>query len=249
MILRSTNHVFWVDMDDTSWADSVHIQIGNPRGSPRPCVIISAFEREIVLQDLFYFSTCSSDRALDRKTGTIEMVQAALKATVVRFPRRLKVSLTDKSYFPSRTLGNIPIPEAKVLAGGPTWYQEHFGAIPTSTTSRKLQRYLIAREWPLSRLTGRTEDESTTISQYMRTSQGRLTEAEIHGVRSKLGLEALTGCEWEIPIQTVLSYDLSAAFDDNVSTGGTPPVFRKRVPKNPYIPMVHFSSAVLPPTS
>ncbi len=64
MLLLSDDYTFWATSSASMWDDSFTILIGNPRGRPKPCVSLSIDERrrEIVLQDLTYYSTCSSPK-------------------------------------------------------------------------------------------------------------------------------------------------------------------------------------------
>ena len=208
MVLKSDNYEFWTSFDTESWEDSVDIMIGNDNGLPQPCVKISVYQDEIVLQDLFYYKTCSSNAQLEKRAGTIEMVQAALKAVVTNYPSPNKIMIHDMSYFPSKALGNVPIPELKALESGYTWYQEHFGATPTKDTAKIMNKYMIAR-------TNVLPGTDTVVHEYIAQNKKTLTEADIHAIRESLNLPVLTGNYWEISKSTALAYNTRAHFVDD----------------------------------
>ncbi len=52
MQLVSDNYSFWASMDHETWEDSVDVMVGNPRGRPKPCIVMSVYDHEIVLQEL-----------------------------------------------------------------------------------------------------------------------------------------------------------------------------------------------------
>ena len=195
MHLLSDNHVFWANIDTTTWSDSVDIHIGNSKNK----LFLSVYKYEVILQELIYYDTCSHDKQLEMKTETIEMLQAALKAVLHVYPAVTKIVLTDKSNYPHSTFGNIPIAELHFLIYGKTWYQEYLGAIPNTRTQRVLNKYTTALS-------------NTTIWEYMLNKKDRMTEKDIHTVREQLGLPLLTGTQWEIPRSIVEQYPTIGVF-------------------------------------
>lgn len=223
MHLRSDNHIFWLDIDTTTWSDSIEIQIGNSNSQ----LCLSVFDDEVILQDLIYYDTWSIDKQNEMKTETIEMLHAAFKAVLHAFPTVTKIVFADKSYYPHPILGNFPIPEYTFFVYGKTWFQEYFGAIPHTRTQRILNKYSIARNWTLS--------NNTTVWQYMLAEKKRMMEKDIHNLREKLGLPLLTGTQWEINRSVVEQYPTVGVFEQG-QLGGRKP---RQSKVERYIPRVH----------
>ncbi len=228
LVLQSDNYTFWVREDKETWEDSVDIHIGNPRGRPKPCIVLSVYDEEIILQELTYYSTCSApDKQLERGSGTVEMTMAALKATMRRYRSPTKVIFTDKRR------GNVPIPEVRALATGATWYQAHFGAVPSDASTRHvLARYLAIRTRPAARYGIEEGAPGTTVAEYVaskRWTKGSVapalatfgrSEDEMLALRERLRLPMLTGSTWEVPRATVEAYPVAARYVSRAAQAG-----------------------------
>lgn len=197
MHLLSDNHVFWANIDTTTWSDSVDIHIGNSKNK----LFLSVYKDEVVLQELTYYGTCSHYNQLEIITETIEMLQAAFKAVLHVYPAVTKIVLTDRCYYPHSMLGNIPMAEHHFFIYGKTWYQEYLGTIPNARTQRVLNKYT-------------TTLSNTTVCEYMSNKKEWMTEKDIHTVREKLGLPLLTGTQWEIPRSIVEQYPTIGVFKE-----------------------------------
>lgn len=238
MILKTDNYEFWADIQ-ASHDDDVDIFVGNPNGSPRPCVVFTKYGRELVLQDVVYYSTCSAPTALERGSGTVEMIRGACKAIMERFPDIDKVCLCDKSYFPgrSRRQGNVPLPEVNALVHGATWYQRHFGAVPDIRTVRVLNPYVRIRDQPASPLlTDDARFANVTVAQFVERLDHPDEETVVR-ILDLLRLKRLTGTSWEIPRASVMQYPVDARFvDDDLRGGGFFSGFRRTKASRPYRP-------------
>jgi hypothetical protein len=233
MKLSSNNYEFWAQIDEET-SSEVEIAIGNPRGRPKPCIRFTVFRNEVVLQDVMYYSTCSSHRQLERGSGTVEMLQAALKAIMTKYPRRPAVVLNDKSHRPDPRLGNVPLPELLMFMNGKTWYQDHLGAVPNGRDTRRvLRKYLEKRDWPLSRLQS-SAPSNVTVAEYVRRHHRNLTESDLHNIRMALHLETMSGRLWKIDRSVVMAYPVSGVFEDGQVGGGGRMVRSKK--SKPYYP-------------
>lgn len=195
MHLHSDNHVFWVNIDTTTWSDSIDIHIGNSKNK----LWLSVYEDDVVFQELTYNDTCGNEKQLEMNTKTIEMLNAAFKAVLRVYPTVTKIVFTDRSYYTHSTLGNIPMAEYHFFIYGKTWYQKYLGAIPNTRTQQVLNKYTTARTLTLS---------NTSVCEHM------LNKKDIHTVREKLGLPLLTGTQWEIPRFIVEQYPTIGVFQE-----------------------------------
>jgi hypothetical protein len=217
MQLLSDDYAFWASMSTFNWDGSkdVTLRIGNPKGRPKPCMTFTIDGTDALLQELTYYSTCSSPKQLERGAGTVQMVKSACVAVMHRFPRVTKVLLQDESYLPDPRRGNVPLPEYHMLAQGQTWYQKHFGAAPGDPRTAKIVRqYAAARLAPVAALGEDAEStEAGTVADHVRR-MGSLTEAAADDLRGRLGLARLSGTVWEIPRATVLAYGVRGEFEE-----------------------------------
>ncbi len=216
MLLRSDDYEFSTSISTADWGTykETTILIGNPRGRPRPCMMLTiqdGFSNEAVLQDLMYYSTCSAPRQLERGAGTVAMVKSAFTAVMNRFPDVSKIVLQDKSYYPDARRGNLPLPEYSALAHGQTWYQRHFGATPGDhRTAAVCQQYRTVRTASAEALGG---DASSTVAEHI-AGMPQPTEPEFDDIRRRLKLSRLSGMVWEIPRAAVMQYGVRGEFVD-----------------------------------
>jgi hypothetical protein len=149
MYLKTNNYIFPCLEEKSEYNEDIRYLIGNPYHKPKPC-ILSNYDKEmkiLIIDELTYYTTCSINRKMEKKDGTIEMIQGFLKAILRKYPELEQVELTDKSFYPIKDIGNIPLPEYMLLKDGMTWYQKYFNATPSSKTNvNKIIPYLILRE-------------------------------------------------------------------------------------------------------
>ncbi len=222
MQLLSDDYAFWASMSTFNWDGSkdITIRIGNPKGRPKPCMTFTIDGTDALLQELTYYSTCSSPKQLERGAGTVQMVKSACVAVMHRFPRVTKVLLQDESYHPDPRRGNVPLPEYHMLAHGQTWYQKHFGAAPGDRrTSKIVRQYAAARLAPVAAL-GEDVTGTGTVGDHVQQCMGSLTEGALDDLRGRLGLPRLSGTVWEIPRSTVLAYGVRGEFSSPQEGGG-----------------------------
>ena len=207
MKLVTENYTFWASKETFNWdPDTITFRFGNRQGRPKPCITVTLTRVDshwdLVIQELAYYSTCSRETYLAQGSGTVELVQGALKAICAIYPIR-SLELTDKSYFP-HLAGPVPLPEKSLLAGKETWYQTYLHAKPTSSrTKAALQRYYRLRQMS-SRLIGINSDDS--IATYFSKKGRGVTEADVTHAINTLGLPSITATVWKIPLKAVASY-------------------------------------------
>ncbi len=216
MYLQTKNHKFYVKYEvfGEHTNEMYFYSIGNPKLKPKPCVVISVVQMNgkwiMAIQELEYYSTCSS-RTLERKTGTIEMLQGSIKAVLKRHPNISVIELNDKSFFTLQNGDHIPLPEYRLLTKKKTWYEEHFGAIPAyEGLERILESY---------------KNVNTNID------VSTLTRNKFKKLLIQLHLREVSGNGWMIPIKEVDSYQTRGVFKtDKVVDGGSGWIFDKMTP-------------------
>jgi hypothetical protein len=220
-MLITQNYTFWASKETLDWdPDTITFRFGNKKGRPKPCITITITrvdsKWDLVIQDLAYYSTCSREKSLARGSGTVEMVQGALKVICALYPIR-KICLTDKSYFPHPS-GSVPLPEKSLLSGKDTWYQTYLRAKPKSSdTMAAIQRYYRLRELS-TRYIGVDSDDSIAV--YFAKKGRNVTEADVTNAINKLALQSITATTWKIPLKAVESYPPAQLLD--LMSGGLP---------------------------
>ena len=148
MELKTTNYTFWAEAyKDPVYSDEIVYNIGKQNGMS--CVRLSVIDipdtntKICILCEVSYSSMCAKE-GLEKKTGTIEMIQGAIKALYRVHKDIAYVEFADKSYWETSKKGKVPIAERRVLAGRTTWYQEYLGAVPTAITRVILRLYEYA---------------------------------------------------------------------------------------------------------
>ena len=130
--IQEGEHIFPVSIDEGE--DEIDIFVGNANRRKSPCIHISIYSgRDVLLQDLVFFSHCSaSNKAMVSGDGSlVVMLKAVLKWLVHKYAFITRIEFMDKSYY--QTLkGRVMLPEKMMLTEGRTWYMKHFGAEPLS---------------------------------------------------------------------------------------------------------------------
>lgn len=231
---------------DTYWASLIKVRknardfdihVGNPNGRPKPCIRFTLYKNtkgsyDVVIQDIEYHSTCSSTRPMQRKAGTIKMVQGALKAIISYLGKTQvhSISFTDESRYEHPSNGYIPLPEKYALFGKPTWYQQHFGAIPTKTTNNATENVLrayrdaskikVADTHIVDLAFYKHAFASMTIREMMQAIGDNITEMHVSSILHALNLPPLSGTSWSIPVNKVAQYSINEAAFEDVTMGG-----------------------------
>lgn len=227
MSLHTANYVFPMKIDlPTDWDPSTTIYIGNPNNKPKPCIVIEVEGSSAIIQTLQYVQTCSVNTVLKKGEGTVEMVKASLKWLMQTYPEAKRIDFSDMSYIPLSKSYNMPLPEYYALVHGQTWYQQHFGAIPSKKTKTVLQSYTTLRMMKV---------KDTPLVKYLPPSQHDKHVYEVIGpllkrikshndahdfLRMNLRLRPLTSTSWYIPRQTALAYDIEVSHANNTQQGG-----------------------------
>jgi len=86
---------------------------------------------KIYLQHLNFFESCSKNKSLMRKTGTVEMLLSILQYIHIFYGKELKYIFQDNSSI--TILGNnLKLNLIYILLYGQTWYMKNFNAFSTS---------------------------------------------------------------------------------------------------------------------
>jgi hypothetical protein len=227
MELKTTNYTFWAEAyKDPVYSDEIVYNIGKQNGLP--CIRLSVIDipdtnkKICILCEVSYSSTCAKE-GLEKKTGTIEMIQGAIKA-LFRVQKDIPyVEFTDKSYWETSKKGKVPIAERRVLAGRPTWYQEYLGAVPTAITRVILRLYehaskIIVTEEILEGLgiRGKVKYIGKPVSFLVQDRYERWTEEQLLKLIQNLNIDklnhlnsnsvSLSGSTWTISREVVRLY-------------------------------------------
>jgi hypothetical protein len=145
------------------------------------------------------------------KSGTVDMIYAILKLLLDLFQVN-KITLRDTSYWRGPN-GPVPLPERRLLSGKPTWYEEHFHAIPDASTRFWYAHYIRRREYKMSSAFLKSVDIDPSyigqpVKQLFMDRYLQWTEKQINRFLHALRLPALSGNYWTIPKQQIRSYSL-----------------------------------------
>ncbi len=216
LFLQTLNHKFEV-IKTKERVNHCYYTIKNQKHNTRVCMDILVWKNDsdwwASIEYLEYDAACSSND-LERKSGTIEMVQGLLSALLRKHPKISTIELSDKSFFTSNNGDHIPLPEYRMITKGKTWYEEHFKAVPGSTSlSVKHQQYANAHK--------KLEKELIEIKS--------LTLTSFKEFLRKNKLRQLSGNVWYIPIGAVKNYPFQGSLKKHTSSidGGHTPLIRK----------------------
>jgi hypothetical protein len=108
--------------------ETTNMYIGYPRKYTQACVFITVDSNNTaVLQHASYRPTCAKDGSLKSGSGSISMLQCALKYTFAMSPKVKRILINDKTMVPT---GAIHVTAKRLLQGRQGWYQEALGAVP-----------------------------------------------------------------------------------------------------------------------
>ncbi len=152
--MRTQNYIFL--MEALKYDSDYSILFGDPRNPEEsPCVELT-YEantpRSIKLDGVLHDDRCSVGKKLQRRTGTVEMLQSALKMVIDHFPQVELVYFNDASGFDCQNK-HVYLCYYSFLRHGKTWYEMHFNAQMMKTA--KQEKLNNARE----RLTQKPTDE------------------------------------------------------------------------------------------
>jgi len=193
--LKTPNHQFDVIKIKTR-PNEYYYTLKNLTQPSRACMDVLVWKNDeewwAAIEYLEYDSACSSNN-LERKSGTIEMVQGMLSALLKKHPKITTVELSDKSNFIASNNERIPLPEYRMITTGKTWYEEHFGAIPAndSVVDRR-RRYLKERKELHKQLLEMPKLTAEDFKEFLRASH----------------LRQLSGNVWVIPIDAIKVYPI-----------------------------------------
>lgn len=229
MELIVNNYTFWVQAyTEEGNPNNVFYNIGNPKGIPCIRIDVDLSLNILFVNDVKFDQACAKE-GLPQHGGTIDMLQGALKALRKQYKQISQVHFSDKSYWDAPQ-GNVPLPERRTLAGKPTWYQEHMGAIPaTPQTQNIYHRYqrashIIVTKEMLKELRIKSKQKyiGQPVSFLVQERYARWTEDQIRILVQECGLpHTLSGTVWSIPMKVVKKYPVKVSFrHHHVQHGG-----------------------------
>lgn len=129
---KSRNFYAKVQMIDTN---TTEIMLG---GSSHKCVTVHVYNDEeyVYLSALLYDSLCVLKGDLERKQGTVDMLNAALLLCKNLFPTKKYIQYSDDSVIRCDNSRILPLPEMYMMLYGKTWYQPFFDVVPMHTPDK-----------------------------------------------------------------------------------------------------------------
>lgn len=129
--IETTNYKFRI-IQDTDDFDRVIYRL---QGTKVPCVVIIHDGDTLILENVSYYPSCAINKQLEKQTGTVEMVKAALKFVIdfVEKTKITKIMLSDNSRFTCKPIGSVKLSEYSFLTRGYTWYENQFGAVSSNS--------------------------------------------------------------------------------------------------------------------
>jgi hypothetical protein len=208
-ILQTPNHTFDV-VRKKSGTNQYYYTIRNLVDFSRVCMDIIVWKNDEQWWASIEYIEYDS---LEKKTGTIEMVQGMLTALLKKHSKISTIELNDKSFFTIRNNDRIPLPEYRMITKGKTWYQEYFKAIPASSSlTQKIHQY----------------KERKKLTETL-ASISKLTSNSFKEFLRRNDLKQLSGNLWYIPDKDVKTYTVQGhLYKDNEKKQGGNLVWTKR---------------------
>lgn len=183
------------------------IVVGDTSSRKGPCItiLVDQTRRRGMIQNAVYRPMCEIDGKMEPHTGTILMLQGALRYVFTTYKELKHVTLNDKSSVATK---DIHITAKRLLQKRKGWYQEWLGAVvdeadmPTTRLMKKLGIMKLS-----------DQDEAKVSERNWGTTKDIEDLA-----RRYLGNEAssIIGTAWKISRKTVSAYPV----DVYVQTGG-----------------------------
>jgi len=143
MLIDYPPYVFY--LKEISDEDGTIIKIVSKIKQPFPCVSLSIPLYPNTIADLYalnYYQTCSiNEKSLDKKNGTIIMIQIALHYAKTKYKYIKEFQLQDETHIDISALEKPLITSRRLLQGRLGWYEEYLNAKPIQNTV-KLINYL-----------------------------------------------------------------------------------------------------------
>ncbi len=210
LLLRTRGHTF--RMQQVALDDSGLYEMRTSNSHPPPareCVYLTTDGCLLLLDGVGYYEECPCD--CDDSQGprpiTIHMLKAALRFAAAAFPDLESVHVSDETFLP--TADRPLVTAQRLLLGMPGWYQEHLGAVPTPSTLLRLR---------VLRAVLRAHPDIVDELNAMRP--GQFTPAYVVSVCRRLQVPTRTvvGTDWNIPLETVMSWEMPTVENDDDKT-------------------------------
>jgi hypothetical protein len=226
MFLRVDDYVFPIVRVEYDWTPYIEYYFGNPSCKPKPCIHITIEQNDplAIINTIDFYKSCSiSEKAFNRGTGAMVLfVKTVLKWLIKEYPDIQTFSLTDESYYKTNG-GAYLLPEKMLLTEGKTWYQKHFGAIPSSRTEKLYNSYLLEYQ-----------KHEEVFKQLPNTAWLESNLAKTIQPYQTLYLKSISGTEWFIHRNTIESYDIPPfEFIKTLQKGGNIPPKTQKISIKP----------------
>jgi hypothetical protein len=148
--IKSDNYKFIMYQEEDDMNYILFFMADNP-DIKDPCLkIYIPKENQVdgLIEKLNHEKSCSIEKELDEKIGTIHMLKTALKYIIDTYPNTKYFTLRDITFkkIPGLPSEDLPyITARRLLQGSKGWYQENFGAKPTKKTKLLIDMIKIKR--------------------------------------------------------------------------------------------------------
>lgn len=186
-------------MIETDEFDDTFVYLGDIHSRKGACVVIliDKHQKESLLQTALYRPSCDISGNMQSHTGTIIMIQAALKYVIQKYKTIEYITLNDKSLIPE---GNIHVTAKRLLQKRKGWYEEYLGAIPDTNdfATKRLMRIISSMNVP------------DDIMYKMQKRTWGTTEDILEVAPVLLGKDAkyIIGTSWKIEANTINNYPI-----------------------------------------
>jgi len=131
-------HLYVFYLKEYDYDDMNVITIVSKVKQPFPCVqlfIPNYPDSSASIQSLNYYQTCSvNEKLLDKKNGTVIMIQIALHYAKMKYPYIKEFQLQDETHIDISAMEKPLITSRRLLEGRLGWYEEYLNAIPIQGT-------------------------------------------------------------------------------------------------------------------
>lgn len=195
-------------LDDSELYEMRIVPTTNNRTNNKECVSLTTDGKLLLVHGVGYYEECSVPLQQNE-----DMLKTAVRYAVSAFPdyRRSRdletVLVSDETFLP--TTDRPLVTAQRLLLGMPGWYQEHLGAVPTPSTLLRLR---------VLRAVLRAHPDIVDELHAMRP--GQFTPAYVVSVCRRLQVPTRTvvGTDWNIPLETVMSWEMPTVENDDDKT-------------------------------
>ena len=158
-----------------------------------------------------YYPRCSSNKGLEKREGTHEMLRSVLKILHENFPSIKRVTFRDVSAFDCNG-ANVWLSYHSLLVNGMTWYEKHFGAKPLEQHIKEcvysFKNLLVQKPKRGVFSFAKGFDKFETWNDYFRSIDDCNYFLEHMNEIERVSAVKLVYSEWYIPVRKIAGYSV-----------------------------------------